>query len=468
METPDRIETDPDICAGNNDRKGRFLLVLSNLRFLFVFLPASLLLYYLVPRRCKNDILLAASVLFYGLGSWNQALLLAADTAVNYALSAGVASRGAMKRFWLWFSIAANTALLVFFKSGGTIPIGISFYTFQMIAYQADVFRNDVPREKSLLRFSTFLFFFPKLQEGPILRYGEVSCQLAHPVCRAENLEEGFRMLALGLACKALLADKLAGLWRQISVVGSESVSTPFAWLGMAAYSMQLYFDFQGYSLIAIGIGRMFGFSLPQNFDSPYCSVSVSEFYRRWHITLGRWFRDYVYIPMGGSREGTARTVFNLFVVWALTGLWHGLRWNFLLWGLSLFALIALEKLFLKKYLERWRLLGHLYVLLVIPLSWMLFANQNLADLAVYFQRLFPAARTAGGGNSSDWIFYGKGYLPYLLAGCACLSPWPRKFFLEMRGRVRVLSGILLSAVFWASVWSIHMSAGNPFLYLQF
>jgi alginate O-acetyltransferase complex protein AlgI len=443
-------------------------VVLSNLRFLFLFLPAVLLLYYLVPRRYKNDVLLSASVVFYGFGSWSQTLLLAADTAVNYALSAGTASRGKLRRFWFWLSAAANAALLVFFKCQSRIPVGISFYTFQMIAYQADVFRGSLSREKSLLRFSTFLFFFPKLQEGPILRYGDMSGQLAHPVCRMENLEEGFRMLALGLTCKALLADKLAGLWRQIAVVGSESISTPFAWLGMAAYSMQLYFDFQGYSLMAIGIGRMFGFSFPQNFDSPYCSVSVSEFYRRWHITLGRWFRDYIYIPMGGSRAGTARTMLNLLTVWALTGLWHGLRWNFLLWGLSLFALIALEKLFLKRYLERRRLLGHLYVLFVIPLTWMLFANTAFADLAVYFRRLFPLFQTAAPATPQDWIFYGKGYLPYLLAGCVFLLPQPQRFLLEAEGKHRILSGTVLSALFWASVWSVHTSAGNPFMYLQF
>lgn len=358
--------------------------------------------------------------------------------------------------------------LLVWFKCGNTIPVGISFYTFQMIAYQADVYRNHTPRVRSLCRFGTYLFFFPKILEGPITRYDEMLPELCNPVCRAENLEEGFRMFILGLAYKALLADKLAGLWRQLSVIGYDSVSTPLAWLGMATYSVQLYFDFQGYSLMAVGIGRMFGFRLPQNFRSPYCSTSVSDFYRRWHITLGHWFRDYVYIPMGGSRAGTARTILNLFAVWLLTGLWHGMRWNFVLWGMSLFVLIAAEKLFLRKYLDRFPVLGHLYLLFFIPLTWMLFANTNLGDLVTYFARLFPVVPTGGNVYGSDWMEVGRRYAPYLLAGGALLLPWPEEFLLDREQKHRFITGIVLTAAFWASIYSIRHSANNPFMYLQF
>lgn len=453
-------------------QKGRGCVTFSNLKFIFAFLPASILLYYLVPKQYKNGVLLLESILFYGLGSWWQTGLLAADIFANYILSglfSGRLTAGKIRRLWFWAAVSGNVFLLAWFKCQSTIPVGISFYTFQMIAYQADVYRNDTPRETSLLRFGTFLFFFPKLLEGPITRYGEISAELRAPVCRAENLEEGFRTFALGLAYKALLADKLAGLWRQLSIIGYDSVSTPLAWLGMASYSMQLYFDFQGYSLMAIGIGRMFGFPLPQNFCFPYCSTSISEFYRRWHITLGRWFRDYVYIPMGGSRAGMPRTIINLFVVWLLTGLWHGIRWNFVLWGLSLFLLIALEKLFLKKYLDRWPLLGHLYLLFFIPLTWMLFANTDMVGLAVYFTRLFPAVYSPGGNiYAADWIRYGSQYVPYLLAGCAFLVPWPEKFLLDRKKRHRAVTGIILTAFFWLSIYSIHNSANNPFMYLQF
>ncbi len=445
-------------------------MTFSDLKFIFAFLPILLILYYLVPKRFKNHVLLGGSILFYGLGSWWQTGLLALDILANYLLTALFSDEKKeiwKKRFWFWLTVALNTALLVWFKCGNFIPIGISFYTFQMIAYQADVYRNDTSREKALLRFGTYMFFFPKLQMGPITRYDELSLELRNPEFQFEYLEEGFRTFVVGLSYKILLADKLSGLWNQLSAIGYDSVSTPLAWLGMAAYTLQLYFDFHGYSLMAIGIGRMFGFELPANFLFPYCSTSISEFYRRWHITLGRWFRDYIYIPLGGSREGMARTVLNLLIVWVLTGLWHGIGWNFVLWGISLFLMIALEKLFLKKWLDRIPLLGHLYVLFFIPLTWMLFANTNFSDLAVYFTRLFPIGSIGGNVYSGDWLEYGRLYSPYLLTGFLFLLPWPENF-LRYRKRHNVLTTGILLVLFWLCVYSIHSSASNPFLYLQF
>lgn len=453
-------------------RKGdRGCLTFANLKFIFAFLPAALILYHAVPKRYKNIVLLGISVLFYGLGSWAQTVLLAADVLANYLLSglfSGRMAAGPARRFWFWFTIAANTALLAWFKCGSSIPIGISFYSFQMIAYQADVYRNKIPRETSLLRFGTFLFFFPKLQEGPITRYDEMSSDLRNPVFHLPDLEEGFRMFAVGLAYKALLADKLGGLWHQLSVVGYDSISTPFAWVGMGAYTLQLYFDFHGYSLMAIGIGRMFGFILPRNFIFPYGSTSISEFYRRWHATLGSWFRDYIYIPLGGSRAGMGRTIRNLLVVWLITGLWHGVRWNFVLWGFSLFVFIAAEKLFLRKWLDRWPMLGHLYVLFFIPLTWMLFANTSFPDMGVFFSRLFPFSSAGTNVFPGDWVQYTVKYAPYLAAGCVFLTRRPEEFLLGGREKYRVAASVLLTVLFWASVYSIHNSANNPFLYLQF
>ncbi len=443
-------------------------MTFSDLKFIFAFLPASLVLYYAVPKRFKNYVLLFGSLLFYGLGSWRQAGLLAADVVVNYFLAGTFSDKNRRRRrFCFWLTVGANAALLVWFKCRSSIPVGVSFYTFQMIAYQVDVYRGTIPRERSLLRFGTFMFFFPKLQEGPITRYGELSQNLRRPVCRAENLEAGFRVFVVGLAYKALLADKLAGLWNQLSVIGYDSVSTPMAWLGMGAYTLRLYFDFGGYSLMAIGIGTMFGFTLPENFLFPYSSVSVSEFYRRWHATLGRWFRDYIYIPLGGSRAGMARTIGNLLFVWLLTGLWHGIRWNFVLWGLSLFALIALEKLFLRRWLEKFPVLGHLYVLFVIPLTWMLFANTNLADAAVYFSRLFPFGGSGVSVYPGDWLEYGKAYAPYLAAGCIFLFP-PFERFLRDAEKHRAATTAILTVLFWMSIYSIYNSVNNPFMYLQF
>lgn len=443
-------------------------MTFSDLKFIFVFLPVSLVLYYIAPKRLKNYVLFFGSLLFYGLGSWWQTGLLAADVTANYFLSSTFSEKSKPhRRLWFWGTAGANAAMLVWFKCQNAIPVGISFYTFQMIAYLADVYRGTVKREESMLRFGSYMFFFPKLQEGPITRYDELSENLRRPVCRAENLEAGLRIFIVGLAYKALLADKLAGLWRQLSVIGYDSVSTPMAWLGMFTYTLQLYFDFSGYSLMAIGIGRMFGFSIPSNFLFPYSSTSVSEFYRRWHATLGRWFRDYIYIPLGGSREGMARTIANLLFVWLLTGLWHGMRWNFVLWGLSLFVLIALEKLFLRGWLEKFPLLGHLYVLFVIPLTWMLFANTNIGDIAVYFSRLFAVGGTGVSVYAGDWLEYGRAYAPYLLAGCVFLFPRCEEFLTECK-KYRAITTVILTALFWMSVYSIHNSANNPFMYLQF
>jgi alginate O-acetyltransferase complex protein AlgI len=451
-------------------RKGCDSLTFSNLYFIFAFLPCALIAYYLVPEKYKNYVLLLSSVIFYGLGSWWQTGLLAADTAANYfmtGLFSGKNAKNPHRREMFALTVAANVALLAWFKCHPPIPVGISFYTFQIIAYQIDVYRNDIPRENSLLRFGTYTFLFPKLQEGPITRYDEVSDQLKCHVCEKENLEYGFRIFVVGLSYKILLADKISGLWKQLSIIGYESVSTPMAWLGMWAYTLQLYFDFHGYSLMAIGIGRMFGFMLPKNFVTPYGSTSVSEFYRRWHATLGRWFRDYIYIPLGGSRAGMKRTILNLLVVWTLTGLWHGVKWNFVFWGLSLFVLIAIEKLFLRKWLDSHPVVGHIYLLFVIPLTWMLFANADVSSIGIYFSRLFPVVSAGIDVNLCDFSEYGLRYAPYLLAGVVCLFPQPEKFLLGTKKYQKAVVAIL-SVLLWVCVVSIHRNASNPFMYLQF
>jgi alginate O-acetyltransferase complex protein AlgI len=451
--------------------RGCARLAFSDLTFIFAFLPITLILYYSVPKKLKNYVLLFASVLFCGLGAWWQVGLLAADVIVNYTLAWSFdANRSNQHRrqCLFWLTIVLNIALLVLFKCSGSIPIGISFYTFQIIAYQVDVYKGTCPREQSLKRFMTYLFFFPKLQEGPITRYDELSTRLCKPLCRVENLEEGFRIFVVGLAYKILIANKLGGLWKQLSIIGYDAMSTPLAWMGMFAFTLELYFDFNGYSLMAVGIGKMFGFTLPQNFLFPYSSVSVSEFYRRWHATLGSWFRDYVYIPLGGSRKGMPCTIRNLLIVWFLTGLWHGLHWNFVLWGLSLFVLIAMEKLGLRKLLEKYRIVGHIYVLLIIPLTWMLFANQNFSDLCMYFTRLFAFGENSIHVYALDWLEYGRRYAPYLLAGCLFLIPSIERFLLSQKKKNRVFTTAILTVLFWMSIYSIYHSATDPFMYLQF
>ncbi|MGN0305087.1 MAG: MBOAT family O-acyltransferase, partial [Lachnospiraceae bacterium] len=285
------------------------------------------------------------------------------------------------------------------------LPIGISFYTFQISAYLIDVYRKKVKAETSLLNLGTYLCMFPQLIAGPIVTYSQVQKQLTRRKVSFSNVEEGMREFTLGLASKVLLANRVGGLWNQIVTIGFESISTPLAWLGVVAYSFQIYFDFYGYSLMAKGLGRIMGFSFPDNFRQPYLSKTMTEFWRRWHITLGSWFREYVYIPLGGNRK---HTYWNLLIVWLLTGLWHGASWNFLLWGMICFFLIALEKAGMEKVMERFPLLGHGYMLLVIPLFWLVFAVTDLGQMGLYFTRLFPFL-----GDKSQAVFAGD-FMKYI------------------------------------------------------
>ena len=288
------------------------------------------------------------------------------------------------------------------------------------------------------------------------------------PTRNGVNIEYGAACFIIGLGYKVLLANQLAGLWREIQTIGLPSVSTQLAWMGVIGYSLQLYFDFQGYSLMAIGIAKMLGYTMPNNFDSPYLSKSVSEFYRRWHITLGAWFRDYVYIPLGGSRKGTGRTIINLFAVWLLTGLWHGFGVNFLLWGMFLFFWIAMEKIWLRKFLENKPWLAHIYVLLVIPLSWVFFALPELSDIVWCFLRLFGPIVPYEGINVSaeDYLKYGSMYWPFLVAGIFFAFPFGEKWL--KRNYRRGLGILALLVIFWMSVYQLAMGLNNPFMYFSF
>ena len=266
------------------------------------------------------------------------------------------------------------------------LPLGISFYTFQSISYLIDVYRRDVKAETSFADFGAYLTMFPKLTMGPIARYKDMKDELKRRASSFKNFDEGLRIFALGMGFKVLLANRIGSCFSDIQAVGFESISAPVAWMGIFAYSFQLYFDFYGYSMMAVGLGRMMGFTIPANFEHPYESVTMTEFWRRWHMTLGSWFRDYVYIPLGGNRRSAPRVYFNLLAVWLLTGFWHGAGWNFIIWGLFLFVVIAIEKSGLKKIMDKIRPLGHLYMLFLIPLSWMIFAITDMGQLLVYFR----------------------------------------------------------------------------------
>lgn len=458
----------------------------SDLTFLFYFLPLFFAVYYIVPFRFKNTVLVLGSAAFYFLGAGvRDCVLLGASIVLHYALARGMEGRTVRaRRALLVFGLCVDLFGLVYFKYAafllenlgkltGTafslvelaLPLGISFYLFQSVGYLIDVSRGR-PAEKSFVDFSAFVLAFPQLTMGPILRYDEWRGALKSRTIAREDIFLGFECFAVGLCFKVLLADQLAPLWASLERIGYGYLSTPLAWLGAVSYSLQLYFDFSGYSLMAMGLGQMLGLPVPRNFDLPYLSRSVSEFYRRWHITLGTWFRDYVYIPLGGSRNGKARTVLSLTVVWVFTGLWHGASWNFVLWGVVLLCCILLEKFCIGSFLKEHRVLSHVYLLFVIPQTWIIFRITRLSDVGAYFSRLFPFFGTHSAVSAQDALKLLASYWWLLLLAIFFCLPQPRRFYEKHRGSLAL--DLPLFLLFWVCVYFIATSSGNAFLYSRF
>ena len=458
----------------------------SDLTFLFYFLPLFFAVYYIVPFRFKNTVLVLGSAAFYFLGAGvRDCVLLGASVVLHYALARGMEGRTVRaRRALLVFGLCVDLFGLVYFKYAafllenlgkltGTafslvelaLPLGISFYLFQSVGYLIDVSRGR-PAEKSFVDFSAFVLAFPQLTMGPILRYDEWRGALKSRTIAREDVFLGFERFLVGLCFKVLLADQLAPLWASLERIGYGYLSTPLAWLGAVSYSLQLYFDFSGYSLMAMGLGQMLGLPVPRNFDLPYLSRSVSEFYRRWHITLGTWFRDYLYIPLGGSRNGKARTVLSLTVVWVFTGLWHGASWNFVLWGVVLLCCILLEKFCIGSFLKEHRVLSHVYLLFVIPQTWVIFRITRLSDVGAYFSRLFPFFGTHSAVSAQDALKLLASYWWLLLLAIYFCLPQLRRFYEKHRGSLAL--DLPLFLLFWVCVYFIATSSGNAFLYSRF
>lgn len=444
-------------------------LIFSSLEFLFRFLPVFLVVFYLTPVKYRKIVLFIGSILMYACGEPRFVFLLLACTALNFLIGKNMKVdidspfihskwRDKKRRKWLLLALITDVGVLAFFKIGNVVdsnillPLGISFYTFKMISYQMDVFRGKVEADNSFWSFGSYVCMFPQLTSGPIMRYDDASEGLEHLGCTPEQFEEGLRLLVIGLGAKVLLADRLGILWNDIQTIGFESISTPLAWLGAFTYSLQLYFDFEGYSLMAVGIGMMIGMPYIKNFDQPYMATSVSDFWRRWHMTLGSWFRDYVYIPMGGNRKGVPWLLLNLCVVWLLTGLWHGSGVNFLIWGITVGLFVIVEKLFYGKWLSRHKLVSHIYVWIVIPLTWVIFAVTSLPDLGIYFGRLFPFFGIGETLNPQDIFKYFSMYWWLLLAGIFFCIPGVSAWF--NKHRKSWYANALLLVLFWMAVSS--------------
>ena len=465
-------------------------MIFSSLFFIFIFLPLVLVAYYLVPRKFKNLCLVLFSLVFYAWGEPIYVLLMIFTILVDYACGLCVARfidrRGKAKLF-ITINIVINLALLGFFKYAGmlvgtfdavtglglsipevALPIGISFYTFESMSYAIDVYRREAPAMRNIIDFAAYLSFFPHLVAGPIVRYEALQAQVLNRRETLEKFTEGTKRFLTGLFKKVLIADNLAILAERVQYLGTPSTLT--AWMGILAFTFQIYFDFSGYSDMAIGLGKMFGFELPENFDHPYVSQSVSEFWRRWHMTLGGWFREYVYIPLGGNRKGRLCTVRNLAIVWVLTGMWHGASWNFAFWGAYYAVLIILEKLFLqKKVLDkipaffRW-----LYSFLAAAIGWLFF---SYTDIGQAFSVLASMFGFAPEGATSLGLYALLTYGLLMLIAVLCSGPLARNLFEKLRnagtaGKVAWALGV--AGLFIITLSFLVNSSYSPFLYAKF
>ena len=466
-------------------------MLFSSVPFLFYFLPAALILYFLVPGRFKNFILLLASLFFYAWGEPKYVLLMLVSIAQGYLFGLLVEKHRGEKasKLFLALSVLVSRGLLGYFKYADfflssvnavtglslpllklSLPIGISFYTFQVLSYVIDVYRGETAAQKSFIDLAAYVSLFPQLIAGPIVRYSDVAGQLRDRTHSVSAAAEGVRRFTVGFAKKVLLANQfgaLASAYKQ-----TQDASVLFVWLYALAFLLQVYFDFSGYSDMAIGLGRILGFRFPENFNYPYISASITEFWRRWHISLGSWFRDYLYIPLGGSRKGKARQLLNILIVWLATGLWHGAAWTFVLWGLWFAVLLLIEKLWLLPLLERRRVLAHVYTLFFVTLGFVLFD----ADSAAQALSRIGAMLGAGGLplSSAQAVYYLKSYGPLLLFGILCATPLPKKALSALREKrgaksvLDVLEPIALLVPLLIGTAFLVDGSFNPFLYFRF
>lgn len=457
-------------------------MVFSSLLFLFWFMPVFFAAYFIAPARFKNAILFAGSIIFYAWGEPKYLILIAVSILVNYISGRFIEKfdlRSAARKITFILTMVFDFGMLMVFKytnffieninrvSGSsiqavdiTLPLGISFYTFQIASYVIDLYRRRIKCEHSLLNLATYLVMFPQLIAGPIVVYSRVAAELKERKITLSDIEDGLATFIIGLGSKVIIANNCGALWDDIGAIGYENASMGLCWMGVLAYTLQIFFDFNGYSLMAIGLGRMLGFDIPANFDYPYISKSLTEFWRRWHMTLSGWFREYVYIPLGGNRKGKIRTYVNLFIIWFLTGFWHGAGWNFIFWGLFFFVTLTLEKQFLMGFLEKHPVFARVYSLLFIGLSWMIFAITDIGQMGVFFTRL------ASFEFAPDAVYYMRNYGSILIIGCIFSTPVLRDVYYKYKKKPAGV--IALLAILVVSVCYLADASFNPFLYFRF
>ena len=457
-------------------------MLFSSIPFLFYFLPCVLLLYAISPKKFKNFTLLVCSLVFYAWGEPRLVLLMLITVLGGYILGLLTEKFNKHKKLFLTLAVALSLGFLGYFKyvdffieninlmTGLSIPllnvalpIGISFYTFQLLSYNIDVYRGNVPAQRNFVDLATYISLFPQLIAGPIVRYSDVAKQLRNRNHSFDKIALGVRRFVIGLSKKIIIANTLGEICEIFKSSNDKSVL--YFWLYAVAFALHIYFDFSGYSDMAIGLGKLFGFDFAENFDYPYISKSITEFWRRWHISLGTWFRDYVYIPLGGSRVGMVRLIINLLIVWMLTGFWHGAEWNFILWGLYFAVLLIVEKLFLLKWLNHSKVISRIYVLLLVVISFVIFNAGSINEAFVYIGGML------GVGDyplvSTEALYYLKDYLFVLIIAIVGATNFP-KYFVTKFKTLQWLEPIVLIALLVVSTAYLVDGSFNPFLYFRF
>ncbi|TCU79272.1 alginate O-acetyltransferase complex protein AlgI [Tissierella praeacuta] len=470
-------------------------MVFSSILFLFYFLPVVLTIYFISPKKYRNFILFLSSLLFYSWGEPKYIWIMLFSTILDYTCGRLVYRYKDNKdvnkaRLWLGVSIFTNLGLLGFFKYSDffisninnifgfnisllnlTLPIGISFYTFQTMSYTIDVYRGDTKVQNNIISFGTYVTLFPQLIAGPIVRYQTVAEEINNRIESYDLFSEGIKRFILGLGKKVLLANNIGLLWKNISSLNTWDIPVLTAWLGILGFSFQIYFDFSGYSDMAIGLGKIFGFNFLENFNYPYMSKSITEFWRRWHISLGTWFREYLYIPLGGNRKGRFKHIRNILIVWILTGIWHGASWNFALWGLFFGVILIIEKLFLLNLLEKLpHYLTRIYTLSLVLMSWVIFAFDSIKDGLNYIKILFGFGNNPIFNHTSLYLLYTNILLfLILIIGSTDI---PKRLWKYMSNRFNnkswIIENIFLLLVLGLSIAYLVDQSYNPFLYFRF
>ena len=466
-------------------------MVFSSIVFLYIFLPIMLLIYFIVPNKFKNAVMILASLIFFAWGEVRYIFIMLLLAIMDYICGQKINKyfeNKNKKKMFLFIDVGVNLLILFFFKYADFIitninhitnldipllniplPIGVSFNTFQSLSYIIDVYRGTVKCEKSFYNYLAYTTLFPQIIAGPIVRYETIDKELEKKNISIDNFTIGIKRFIIGLGKKVLIANNIGALWNIIEIGDYSNLTFVLSWFGIIAFALQIYFDFSGYSDMAIGLAKIFGMDFDENFNFPYISKSITEFWRRWHMTLSSWFKDYVYIPLGGNRKGFIKQIRNILIVWFLTGAWHGASWNFILWGLYFGVILILEKLFILKVLEKTgKIFSHIYAIILILIGWVIFAFEDLSKIGTYFNAMFNINNFV----NNETLYYVRNYGLITIIGILCSTLIIKNFIEKLnksdKKRYKILEIIFYMAIFILCTANLVSDSFNPFLYFRF